>query len=157
MTVQVDSAKQEKAHAPYNFIGCWRNQHGSERNIKEIKDGKLSGTFKTGVGAHDPEEEFELTGFVSDGLIAFTVNFGKYNSLTSWSGQHSRSKASDKIETMWHLARTLPENAEKDCLWAGVWAGADTFVRSKAGSPRNLEKIDRPPFVPYYPFHLSKK
>lgn len=156
MTMQA-TEQREKAQDTYNFLGLWRNQHGSEMHIKVINNGMLKGTFKTGVGAHEPEEEHALTGFVSGPLVSFCVNFGKYHSLTSWAGQHTRPNGADKIETMWHLARTLPERTEKDCLWAGIWTGSDTFCRVEMDSNRDLDLFDRPPFIPSHPLKVSKK
>lgn len=156
MKMHTPSHPEVKSDAPlvYNFVGRWRNQHGSELNIEQVQNGKIRGTFKTGVGAHEPDEEYELTGFVSGPLITFSVNFGKFNSLTSWTGQHARPNGEDKIETMWHLARILPEKSEKDCLWAGIWTGADTFERSEKGAERLLERIERPTLYPSYPFAI---
>ncbi len=155
MSVKIDVNASKQVHMPYNFIGLWRNQHGSEMNITKVENGAVTGTFKTGVGAHDSDEEYELTGFVSDALICFCVNFGKFDSLTSWAGQHTRPNGEDKIETMWHLAKTLPDKAED--LWAGIWTGADSFYRVELGSKRALGDFDRPPFIPSYPFQVSKK
>jgi len=36
-----------------------------------------------------PTEEFDLVGFASEHLLAFTVNFGEYGSLTAWVGLHT--------------------------------------------------------------------
>lgn len=155
--MQTTKADREKVKNTCNFFGRWRNQHGSEMNLTEFEDGKIHGTFKTGVGAHEPGEVHELTGFVAGGLISFTVNFGKYNTLTSWTGQHNQHDGRDHIETMWHLARTIPENGRHDRLWSGVWTGSDIF--SRIGDEINIdhELSDRPMFVPSYPLKFSKK
>ncbi len=157
MKTQTKSTNKEKEHLKCNFLGLWRNQHGSELNITSTENGKLSGKFKTGVGACDSDEEHDVTGFVADGLIAFSVDFGKYHSLTSWTGQHVPENGEDKIETMWHLARTLPEKIEKDAFWTGVWTGADSFYRVDPMVLRNLEALERPLLIPSYPLRAALK
>ena len=52
----------------------------------KVTGGKVTGKYRTGVGAPGPTEEFDLVGFASSDQIAFTVNFGKYGSLASWVG-----------------------------------------------------------------------
>ena len=54
------------------------------------------------------------------------------------------------------LGRWLPEKAEKNWLWAGIWTGADTFERFADGAMRRFD-FDRPMFMPSYPFQVSKK
>lgn len=157
MTVQARHKCEQASRGAVNFLGCWRNQHGSELTIKTMKDGRIDGLFKTGVGAHDPNEEFAVTGFVSDDLITFSVDFGHYDCLTSWAGQMTNENGIERVYTMWHLARGIPENAEKSSLWAGIWTGADTFVRAEDKDERNLALFDRPVFTPSYPFQVSKK
>ena len=154
----VRTAPSTSMNRKVNFVGHWRNQHGSEMEIKAITDDLIIGTFKSGVGGIDPELEFPLTGFVSDDLIAFSVNFKQFQSVTSWSGQHTISQDEEVIETMWHLARAIPDAAERTCLWAGIWTGADSFTRVQDLSEgRQLHLFDRPPFLPSYPFKASKK
>jgi len=155
--MQTAKAEKDCSKKNFNFFGRWRNQHGSEMNLTKFEDGKVSGTFRTGVGAHEPGEVHLLTGFVAGGLISFTVNFGKYDTLTSWTGQHNQIDGHDHIETMWHLARTIPENGRHDRLWAGVWTGSDTFNRIGDDSPLDHDISDRPMFIPSYPLKFSKK
>ncbi|MCA9800373.1 MAG: hypothetical protein KC777_00220 [Cyanobacteria bacterium HKST-UBA02] len=151
------SVATKKTRESVNFLGLWRNQHGSEVYLAAVENGLLTGTFKTGVGAHDPDEEFALTGFISDDLISFSVNFGKYGCLTSWSGQHTGGLDGPRIETMWHLARAIPEKLEARHLWAGFWTGADTFKRVEGEAKRDLNLFDRPTMSPSYPFKVSLK
>lgn len=152
----VESVNKESETAIL-FMGLWRNQHGSEVFIASVEDSRISGTFKTGVGAHDPDEVFDLTGFVTDDLIGFSVNFAKHGCLTSWSGQHTSQNGIEKIVTMWHLARAIPDSLEKLSLWAGIWTGADTFVRHEKDGKRDLDLFDRPTLAPSYPFRISQK
>ena len=81
--------------------------------LKVRADGRITGKYRTGVGAPTPAEEFPLIGFVAGDLISFTVNFGKYGSLTSWAGQHTRNKAgTEEIFTQWYLAKNVPDQQE---------------------------------------------
>lgn len=155
MTTKAISQK-EKAQTKCNFLGLWRNQHGSELNVTGTENGRITGTFKTGVGACDPEEEHDVVGFVSDSLICFSVNFGKYNSLTSWTGQHVPANGEDKIEMMWHLARTLPEKLARDAFWTDIWTGADFFYRVDPFTMRNLDQFVRPRSAPSHPTSIAK-
>jgi hypothetical protein len=70
-----------------------------------------------------------LLGFASDDLISFTVNFGKYGSLTSWVGQLAGTGATETIKTLWHLARNVADTDEPTKLWGSILAGADDFTR----------------------------
>jgi hypothetical protein len=36
----------------------------------------------------------------------------------------------ERIETLWHLARDVPEAEEQSALWAGILAGANLFERA---------------------------
>ena len=94
-------------------------------------DGDLMGIYRTGVGRPDPAEEFDLKGFVSGDLLVFCVNFGRYGSLTSWAGQHTRDEnGNEVIYTLWHLARNVRDDDEPDELWAGILAGANEYRRT---------------------------
>lgn len=92
-------------------------------------NGRITGTYRTGVGLPNPADEFELVGFASGDLLTFTVNFGKFGSLTAWAGQHTVDGATEKIFTLWHLARNIADPDEAKQLWSGILAGADTFAR----------------------------
>lgn len=114
-----------------NFSGKWHNQHNSDMTLKVSADGRITGKYRTGVGAPTPAEEFPLVGFVAGDLISFTVNFGKYGSLTSWAGQHTKHKATqtEEIVTQWYLAKNVPDKQEPKKLWACILSGCDTFRR----------------------------
>lgn len=116
---------------PPNFAGKWKNRLHSEMELAVDTDGDVSGKYRTGVGAPQPTEEFDLTGFVSGDLIVFCVNFGKYGSLTSWAGQHTRdANGNEIIYTLWHLAKNVPDEDELEDLWAAILAGANEFRRA---------------------------
>ncbi len=112
-----------------DFNGKWRNELHSEMNLKVDAKGNVSGKFKTGVGSPSPTEEFDLVGFASGDLLSFTVNFGKYGSLTSWAGQHTTEDGIDVIKTLWLLARNVKDQDESTELWGAILAGYDNFQR----------------------------
>src|SRR5207247_2502960 len=76
--------------------GTWYNQHGSELRVQVDPEGKISGTFRSGVGFPDAEEEFPIAGFAEGDLFGFTVSFGKYDSVTSWTG-HSGVENGEEV------------------------------------------------------------
>jgi hypothetical protein len=118
-----------------DFSGTWHNQHGSEMSLTVDDNGRLAGSFCSAVGTPTPADEFPLTGFVCGDLISFTVNFGTYQSLTAWTGQHTVDDGIEKIETVWHLAVNIEDAVEKPWLWSGIRTGADTCVRgTRSGS-----------------------
>jgi hypothetical protein len=123
-------AKSRELVPTVDFNGKWNNQHGSEMTL-HVQQGGVSGKYRTGVGAPKPTEEFDVTGFCAGDVIAFTVNFGKYGSLTAWVGQVAGEPPNEILQTLWHLARNIQEQEEPDQLWEGVLAGADTFVRGQ--------------------------
>lgn len=112
-----------------NFNGVWVNDLKSRMDLTVSSDGIVTGKYMTAVGAPGDEEEFDLTGFVSGDLISFTVNFGKYGSLTSWSGQHTENETGAIIKTMWLLAKNVNDPDEPANLWGAVLTGANTFTR----------------------------
>jgi hypothetical protein len=119
--------KKDKPTAP--FSGTWQNQHGSTMTIQVDGNGVVSGSYKTTIGKPGDNEEFNLTGFATGDLVAFCVNFGKYGSITSWTGQHTAKKDGEHIQCMWHLAINIEDEEEEEKLWQGVWTGSDIFER----------------------------
>ena len=113
-----------------DLSGHWRNGLGSEMTLVVASDGAVSGTYRTGVGLPSPAEDFPLRGYAERDLVAFVVNFGRYGSLAGWVGQHTVAGGKERIETLWHLARDVPEADEPAGLWAGILAGANLFERA---------------------------
>ena len=112
------------------FEGIWKNGLGSEMEIEVDTVGNVTGTYHTNVGMPTSTEEFPLIGFASGDLITFTVNFGKYGSLTAWAGQHTESEAGDQeIHTLWHMAENIIDVAEPQNIWSGILAGSNVFRR----------------------------
>lgn len=112
-----------------DFTGTWRNELDSEMDLTVLTNGEVKGTYRTGVGKPTPTEEFPLRGFASGDLLTFTVNFGKYGSLTAWVGQHTVRGKDEVIETLWHLAKNVPDDEEPQKLWGAILAGANRFTK----------------------------
>src|SRR3954462_13766833 len=112
-----------------NFNGTWVNELGSKMELKVSQTGEVIGTYATAVGTPPKNERFDLRGFASGDLLAFTVNFGKYGSLTSWAGQHTEEDQGAVIKTMWILARNIEDQNEPGQLWGAVLTGYNNFTR----------------------------
>jgi hypothetical protein len=128
-----------------NLSGVWHNQHGSEMQIEVGEDGSITGSFRSGTGLPGPRERFPLTGHLAGDLISITVDFGKYDSMTSWTGHHGIEDGERTIYAMWHMAVRLRRKGH-DQLWTGIWAGADTFRRGPSAKHTTL------PGGPSHPF-----
>lgn len=112
-----------------DFNGTWKNQLGSIMKINSSRNGNIKGRYITAVGAHGMQKEFNLEGKASGDLIAFIVDFKKYGSLTSWTGQHTLVEKREKINTLWHLAKNFSDDDEKENIWSAIWTGADDFYK----------------------------
>jgi hypothetical protein len=117
------------ASGKVDFSGHWRNQRGSSIEIEVDDRGRVDGTFRTAVGTPSPQESFPLCGVAQGDLIAFSVCFGVHESVTAWAGQLTIVGGRERIETLWHLARNIPDEDEDRNLWAAILAGADSFER----------------------------
>lgn len=112
-----------------DFSGKWYNQRGSEMDL--IVDGSIvKGTYKTKVSSPNDQDLFYLTGFATGDLISFTVNFGKFGTLTSWAGQYAKEgQEPEMIHTCFVAAVDVSEEKEPDVIWGGVRSGSDFFRR----------------------------
>jgi hypothetical protein len=126
------TAKQEHAKdaAPaqvgvVDLKGSWKNERGSELKIDSVVDGKISGSFRSGVGRVDPSASFPLTGFMRGDVVGFVVDFGSAGSVGSWAGQID----GNRLVTTWHLARNVPDEDEANALWSAMLTGGDVFTR----------------------------
>jgi hypothetical protein len=121
----------EPAPAPsVDFEGIWINSLGSEMELA-VNGNTIAGVYRTNVGAPAPTEEFALVGFATNDLITFTVNFGKFGSLTAWAGQHTEIAAGQfEIKTLWYLTKNVADANEPAELWSSILAGANTFTRT---------------------------
>lgn len=116
----------QTAHAhPLN--GVWVNEAGSSVEIFVGEDGAVTGHYQTELGSPDPDSHFPLTGWVQGDVIAFSVSFTGYGSITSWSGQLSKDAKGQYIRTLWHYTKDIPDEDESEDLWRTINAGAATF------------------------------
>jgi avidin family protein len=123
-----------------DIAGRWYNQHGSEMDLQVDSRGHIHGTFRSGVGFPEPGEQFEVIGSVAGELVAFSVSFGKYDSMTSWTGHVGKVDGKETLYALWHMSVGLPPGHEQQ-LWQGIWSGADTFEREL---PSEEERRVRP-------------
>lgn len=113
--------------------GKWYNQHDSELDLSVETDGRLRGKFRSGVGFPQLDEEFDVVGFAAGELVSFVVSFGRYDSVTSWTGHFGEREGTQTIYVLWHMTVGLPPGHEQQ-LWQGIWSGADTFVRVRTAA-----------------------
>lgn len=112
--------------------GTWYNQHGSRLKLECSDSGQLHGTFASASGlAAKSVEPSEVTGFFSDRLVSFTCNFGRYQSLTAWTGHLVNEEDEPVLETQWQMVVGVPSPNAPDELWRGTWVGSDLFVREE--------------------------
>jgi len=127
---QADTSSTKVKPPIADFNGIWKNGVGSEMHLEVGTDGSITGIYKTGVGKPEPAEEFNLTGFAANDIIGFTVNYGKYGSITSWVGQHTVDvEGKAIIKTLWHLTKDIEDDKEAEDLWSSVLAGSSTFTK----------------------------
>jgi hypothetical protein len=128
--------------------GTWYNQHGSELRIQVDPEGKINGSFRSGVGFPEAGEEFPVTGFAQGDLFGFTVSFGKYDSVTSWTGHSGVEDGEEVLSSLWHMSvGLLPGTASEGQLWKGVWAGADVFRRERREARRGSRVAPSHPMI----------
>jgi hypothetical protein len=110
--------------------GTWHNQHGSEINLVILDDGRITGTFRSGVGPAGQEaREFALTGFARNGVLSFCVDFERHDSMTAWVGQVTGFRC-DKIDMMWHMV--MNTHCDQSRAWRSVMTGSDMFARTQS-------------------------
>jgi hypothetical protein len=114
----------------HDLDGLWVNEAGSAVQIKVTDDGSLLGHYRTELGKPDAASQFALTGWAQGDVVAFSVSFTDFGSITSWSGQLSEDDKGDYIRTLWQHTRDIPEEDEAEDLWRSITAGAATFRRA---------------------------
>lgn len=114
--------------------GLWINEAGSAVNIQVAKDGSLSGYYQTELGQPDADSQFDLTGWAQGDVVAFSVSFTEFGSITSWSGQLSEDDQGEFIRTLWQHTRDIADADEAEDLWRSITAGAATFRRADAAT-----------------------
>ncbi|MEM7727679.1 MAG: avidin/streptavidin family protein [Pseudomonadota bacterium] len=110
--------------------GVWVNEAGSAVELRVGEAGRLSGAYRTELGAPDADSRFPLTGWVQGDVVAFSVRFTGFGSITSWSGQLSEDENGPFIRTLWHYTKDIPDEQEAEDLWKTINAGAATFRRA---------------------------
>ena len=115
--------------------GHWINELGSTLIITGVKkNGRISGRFISPLQAGG--EEFLMMGWANDtpppeGLdhmtaITFAVNWGRYGSLSSWSGGCALEEGIPTMSMIWNLVLA---NAQFD--WGHILSNSDSFRPKK--------------------------
>lgn len=130
------SSQMASASAPTcaNPVGAWKNHLGkpSTLTFKSIdsKTGSISGTYTSpsGTGGQD----YPLIGWMNQGvttsgkdnavILSFSVRWGSYGSVTSWTGVCRTVNNQSILSAMWFLGRPVT-----DFEWDHVLSGQDTF------------------------------
>ena len=107
--------------------GTWVNDAGSAVTLCLSGTGQLSGIYQTELGAPDPESEFPLTGWVNGDVLAFSVRFDGFGSITSWSGQLTEDDKGPFIRTLWHYTKDIPDAEEPEDIWRTINSGYAIF------------------------------
>jgi hypothetical protein len=118
-----------------SLSGKWHNQHGSEVDLIVSENGRVAGKFYSGTGLAKGEA-CELNGFATRTLIAFTVDFSRYDSLTSWAGHLVAERDTVVIHATWNMSVASFKANDPEILWKGTWTGSDTFRRGPSLEPR---------------------
>lgn len=116
-----------------SLIGDWVNQLGSTLTINYVgSDGQLSGTYTSPSGTsgsavpmigwtnHVPPATHTDNNIT---VVSFSVNWGSYGSVTSWSGACSLKSGIPTIATIWDLVRS---NSSYE--WDHILTNSDTFT-----------------------------
>lgn len=116
-----------------NPVGVWTNQLGSTLKIAgwNPQTGQLEGTYTSPSGtAGDAVALVGWTNSSSAGAgnnvlaIAFSVQWGSYGSITSWTGTCQKgSNGTASITTIWNLVR-----ATSPYSWDHIITNTDTFT-----------------------------
>lgn len=122
--------------------GTWYNQHGSELRLDVDANGRLSGRFRSRSGLAREGEPCRVTGYFADGLIVFAVDFGRFDSLASWTGHVVTEGGEPRIRACWHMTVGVPMVHPERELWRATWTGEDEFRRS-APLASELEESSR--------------
>lgn len=112
-----------------SWQGTWHNQYGSEIQLEVDEGGRVHGLMTVGgPGGRGELQSFPLVGFARGDLIAFTVDFGRHGSLTSWVGHLVVEPGeAPRIESMWHMGVLVPHPERNEERWKSTWTGADEF------------------------------
>ena len=127
--VSPSARAQDKTPPTSDFNGRWQNDMGSELEFI-VKNGEVSGTYNTNVGAPEKSKSFPLRGLTQGDQISFSVNFKGYNSMSAWVGQLTLDDTGNPyLRTMWHNTKDIPDAQEKDNIWGSIRTGASNFTK----------------------------
>ncbi len=113
------------------LVGDWVNELGSTLTIKSVgSNGELAGTYTSPSGTSG--SAVAMIGWTNSGqsttsgdnarVVSFSVNWGSYGSVTSWSGTCSSGSGKPVISTIWNLVRS-----NSSYSWDHILTNADTF------------------------------
>lgn len=114
----------------HSVAGIWYNQHSSVLTLAADSAGNLTGHLRSHSGLAKTFEPCAVTGFVRGELVAFVVDFGRFDSLTTWAGHLVSYNDEDSIRACWHMTVTLPMKDTGEETWRGIWTGEDEFRRT---------------------------
>lgn len=130
--VLVSTACQAAKPTCQNPIGDWKNQLNSTLSVNkyDTATGQISGAYISPSGGGT--SKFPLIGWINvlapqankhnAVIMSFSVRWGAYGSVTSWTGTCIDVGGSARLTTLWQLGR-----ANSDFEWDHVLAGTDTF------------------------------
>lgn len=116
------------AQAQAVFSGVWWDDKCSTMDLTKNED-VVSGTYTISAGGE--AGAFPLVGYQVGDLIAFSVNFGSRDTLTSWVGQNTTEQGIEKLVTRWHLVVNVSDSDEQNSIVGSILTGLDVFVRDK--------------------------
>ena len=100
-----------------------------------VVNNKIASFYLTKKGSPNSTDRFELTGYINGELLCFMVNFlnkkQNHHSLTAWVGRYVKEDATEKIYTVWHLARkyTDSQTKQKTEIWNTFLTNASVFEK----------------------------
>ena len=110
-----------------SLTGAWQNELGSILIIDSLSaDDVIYGEYRSSSGVDG--RIFSLQGWANQKepeismAISFTVHWGDYGSITSWTGFLDEDDDGPYIKTLWHLVR--PNETE---LWERIITNSSTF------------------------------
>jgi hypothetical protein len=123
------------ALAEPGWVGRWQNESGSELEVQAVADGQVTGRYRTDLGAPEETSWFPVTGSVNGDQVAFVVSWGTHGSLTAWVGQRIGAAEDERLRTLWHLTRDVPDAQEEEDVWSSVISGFAVFRRVTPPAP----------------------
>ena len=116
-----------------NLVGDWKNELGSTLSVTSVNaaTGAIAGTYSSPSGTSG--QKFALVGWTNSAAaqpgkdnataVAFSVRWGNYGSITSWTGTCKEVNGVATIHTLWHLAASL-----SNFSWDHINSNTDVFT-----------------------------